>query len=262
VHRARRVEEDRARDAAVPPLVLVLDVARVGPLDHDEPDDVALAGADVSGDVELAGEVGVLADADVDPVDGGEEHALRGADVEDDAASRPAGWDLHVPLVDAGRVAVGRREGRPAGERHLDVRVVREVPDAVDVVELLEGPAPRHGQGGSEGRARRDGRERSLWGREELEPPRAVELEALHAVVALPVEEGVHGQPSPGRDLGSRPGAQRRRHAPCLSPPLPITSPADRPRRPAPPTGPVRAVRCCSDGATTWPAGDTHPKGS
>ena len=55
------------------------------------------------------------------------QHALGGADVEDDAPAGPCRRDLELALVDAGRVDL-RDVRRPAREGHLDVRVVGQVP--------------------------------------------------------------------------------------------------------------------------------------
>ena len=60
---AGRVQEDRTADPAVPPLVLVLDVGRVGPL-HDARAERVRSRPEPVGQVELRGEVRVLADAD------------------------------------------------------------------------------------------------------------------------------------------------------------------------------------------------------
>ena len=127
--RSGRVQEDRAGEPAVPPLVLVLDVRRVGPLDHAQVERV-LAGPDEIGHVELGGEVGVLADADVRSFRRGDQDALRRADVEDHPALPPAGRQLEGPLVDPGRLAL-REVRRQTGERHLDVGVVRFVGEAL-----------------------------------------------------------------------------------------------------------------------------------
>ena len=62
IDRPGRVQEDRPRDPAMPPLVLVLDVGRVRPL-HDAQRQRVRARPDDIGEVELGGEVGVLARA-------------------------------------------------------------------------------------------------------------------------------------------------------------------------------------------------------
>ena len=64
VHGSGGVEEDRARDPAVPPLVLVLDVGGVRPL-HDGQADPVGAGRHEARHVELGGQVRVLAEADL-----------------------------------------------------------------------------------------------------------------------------------------------------------------------------------------------------
>ncbi len=110
VHGLRRVQVHRAGDAAVPPLVLVLDVRRVGPL-HDRQPQVVRLRQDEGRDVELRREMGVLADPDVAPVDLDEQDALGGADVQDDAPADPVLGQLEGPFVDPGRV---RPPGSPA----------------------------------------------------------------------------------------------------------------------------------------------------
>ena len=126
VRRAGRVQVHGAGDAAVPPLVLVLDERGVRPL-HDRQPQVVRAGPQERRHVELGREVRVLADPDVLAVELDEQHALGGAHVEHDTAPGPRRRDLERPLVDAGRVLV-RRCRRAMGERHLDVRVDRVVP--------------------------------------------------------------------------------------------------------------------------------------
>ena len=73
----------------MPPLVLVLDVGRVGPF-HDAQAEGVRARPEAVGQVELGGEVRVLADPDLLAVELDDEDALGGADVEDDAPAGPA----------------------------------------------------------------------------------------------------------------------------------------------------------------------------
>ena len=126
IDRLRRVQEDRAGDPAVPPLVLVLDERRVGPFDDAQAEGVR-ARPEPAGQVELRGEVRVLADPDLLAVELDDEDALRGADIEHHAPARPGGRHLELAFVDAGRVELGDRR-RPVVEGHLDVGVVRLVP--------------------------------------------------------------------------------------------------------------------------------------
>ncbi len=117
------------RDPAVPPLVLVLDVGRVRPLDD----------AQASACWRRAGGGPVRSNSDArceslptpisSPLRLDDQDALGGTDVEHDPPSGPARGDLELALVDAGRVRL-RDLGRQARERHLDVRVVGRVPGA------------------------------------------------------------------------------------------------------------------------------------
>ena len=129
VDAGRGVKEHGASDPAVPPLVLVLDEGRIGPLHHAQGDLVG-AGPDEARDVELRGQMGVLPDADLFTVERRDQDAFGCADVQDDAAiGKPTGWDFEISLVHAGGIDV-RQVGRIAGERHLDVGVVRQVEEA------------------------------------------------------------------------------------------------------------------------------------
>ena len=99
-------EVDGARDAAVPPLILVLDVARVRPLDHPQPDRVRTR-PEQARQVELRRQVRVLAEPGQALVDVRGEHALGCADVQDHATARPALGQIESALVHAGRVHIG-----------------------------------------------------------------------------------------------------------------------------------------------------------
>ena len=85
----------------MPPLVLVLDEARVGPADDDGDELVRPVVADEVGDVELGGRAGVLRDADRLAVDEDVERALGAAETEHDAAPPPAAGHENAPPVDA-----------------------------------------------------------------------------------------------------------------------------------------------------------------
>ena len=112
VDRAGGVQEDRAGDAAVPPLVLVLDVRRVRPLDDGQPERVrSRPQVRPSGRTRTA-RCGVLADADLHAVELDDQDALGRADVEHDPPAGPGRRQLEVALVDAGRVDA---RGSPAG---------------------------------------------------------------------------------------------------------------------------------------------------
>ncbi len=196
--RPGRVQDHGPADAAVPPLVLVLDVGRVGPL-HDAQRQAVGARPGHLGQVELGGEMGVLAEPDLDAVQGDDQDALGRADVEDDPPAGPCRGDLEVPLVDAGRIVRGDLRRVP-GKRHLDVRVVGLVGEA------LHRPHARDIRLGPVG-------SRLCVGcAEQLEPPPPVELDPPGGVV---VAEGVHRQAVDGGELGlePRPETATDRHA-------------------------------------------------
>ena len=191
VDRAGRIEVDRAADPAVPPLVLILDVGRVRPLDDPQRERVG-SRLEAVREVELGGQVRVLPDADLLAVEAHDEHALGGADMENDPSSGPLLGHRELALVDPRRVRV--REGRwPARERHLDVRVVRMIPGAG------HRPEARH--------VRLDPvrTDRGVGRREELEAPAAVERHGLAA------DDAVHGEAAGPRELrgGPRSGHSR-----------------------------------------------------
>ena len=186
----RDIQEDRPGDAAVPPLVLVLDVGRIRPL-HDPQGQGIASRPQTAAQVELRGEVRVLPDPDLLAVEADDEDALRGPDMEHDTPVGPPVGEVDLALVDAGRVPF-RDLGRQAVERHLDVRVVRVVPGA------------RH---------RPDTRDIGLapvraWlvigACEELEAPTAIERETVA------VGDAVHQETAESRDLGEGP---RSRHS-------------------------------------------------
>ena len=170
----------------MPPLVLVLDEARVGPLHDSERQDV-VAWLDGIGDVELGSQVGVLADPDLLAIDGHDEDAFGGADIEDDSPAGPSFREVERPLEDTRRIVRGGMR-RTLREGHLHVRVLRQVrealerPDAGDVY-----LAPRV----------QKARVRS---RQQLKPPTAVEHDAVV------VGHRVHRQPADRCELGRFPG--------------------------------------------------------
>ncbi len=180
--RPGRVEVDRAGDPAVPPLVLVLHVGRIRPL-HDPQVQGVRAGSETVGQVELRRQVRILADPDRLAVERDDEDALGGADVEDDPPSRPVGGELELALVDAGRVQLRDRR-RAARERHLDVRVVRDVPGPGHRPDTRDVSLRPVGAGGIVGSP------------QELEPPPAVEREPLAVL------DAVHGEAADPRQFG------------------------------------------------------------
>ena len=124
----RRVQEHVARQAAVPPLVLVLDVGRVGPL-HDAPRQRVLARPQPIRQVELGCEMRVLTDAELIAVEAHEEDAFGGAHMEDDAPPRPFRGDLEVALVDLRlRVGLGGELRRRRVATLLDLRRLDRAP--------------------------------------------------------------------------------------------------------------------------------------
>ncbi len=136
VAHGRRDELDGTRETGVPPLVLILDEARVRPADDDCDELVRTVVVDEPADVELGRRAGILRDSDRLTVHQQVQHALRAAEVEDDRARAPAPRDRERPPVDARLVLLGnvRRQLR---KRHHDVRVVRPS-------EALHRPEPRH----------------------------------------------------------------------------------------------------------------------
>ena len=139
------VHGDAALDAAVPPLVLVLDPRAARPLHDGHGDRGAPAGAHVGGDVELGRQAAVGGHAHELAVDPHVRRRLRRAEAQHDATTRPVPRHGERRPVGAGGVLLG--DGRRfAVERHLHVRVVRQVEPrrAVLVLEGLGGPRPGH----------------------------------------------------------------------------------------------------------------------
>ena len=97
----------------MPPLVLVLDERGVGPL-HDGEPEVVRTGSQVAGDVELGGEVGVLAQPDLEAVDRHDDEALGRADREHDPAIRPSSGTVNSRSYTPVGLSAGGDGGRPA----------------------------------------------------------------------------------------------------------------------------------------------------
>ena len=85
-----RVQEHRAGDPAVPPLVLVLDVRRVGPLDDAQPERCSGPGAGDAVRSNSEARCESLPTPISSPLRRHDQDALRGPDVEDDAPAGPA----------------------------------------------------------------------------------------------------------------------------------------------------------------------------
>ena len=123
VRRAGGVEIDLALKAGLPPVILVLDEAGVGPLDHDRNQLVRRAETDVSGHVELGRRARVLAHPDRLAVDVDEQRAFAPAEVQHEAAPLPVSRHGELAAVDARGILAGHMR-RLIGERHDDVGVV------------------------------------------------------------------------------------------------------------------------------------------
>ena len=187
-HAPGGVQEDRSRDPAVPPLILVLDIGRVGPFHDAQGQDVRPRRGE-TGEVELRRQVGVLRDADLPAVERHDQDTLGRPDMEHDPLVHPGRWNLDLAFVDAGRV-VGGNLGREARKRHLDVRVLGPVVEALHRPATRNvGPAP--GWPGLGGRLAK-----------QLEPPPAVELDPSCRIV---VAQRVHRQPVQARELRGEP---------------------------------------------------------
>jgi hypothetical protein len=124
VHRWRGDERDAAVQPGVVPVVLVLEVGGIRPAHHRQREVEGRPRLDEVGEVERRREAGVLAHADRHAVHVHVEHRLGTADVQHDPPATPARGNRHRPPVHGRRVVRGHvRWG--AGERHLDVRVLR-----------------------------------------------------------------------------------------------------------------------------------------
>ena len=130
--------------------------------------------------------MGILAEPDVDAVQADDQDALRGTDVQDDPPPGPAGGQLELAFVDARWVVCGDVRGE-AGKWHLDIRVLRQIGEA------LHRPATRDGD------LAPIGARFPVRGAEELEPPGSVELDAIG------VRDGMHREPVEGRELRGEP---------------------------------------------------------
>ena len=136
VAHGRRAEVDRARETSVPPLVLILDEARVRPADDDGVQLVRSVVVDELRDVELGRRLRVLREANRLAVHQHMEDTLERPEVEDDWAPLPPPRHVEAAPVDAGLVLLGHVR-RQVGERHLHVRVLR-------LAEALHRPQPRY----------------------------------------------------------------------------------------------------------------------
>ncbi len=125
----RRGERDAALDAAVPPLVLVLEPGVGAPAGDHQRDRAPAAGAHQPGQVELARQPAVGAGADEAPVDPHHEHRLRRSDAQHHPSVAPLGRHRDPAAVHADGV-VRRDRGRFGVEGHDDVRVVGFDPPA------------------------------------------------------------------------------------------------------------------------------------
>ena len=124
--RPRRAQRHVPRDARVPPLVLILDEAGVGPAHDDGYELVSPAAADEVGDVELRRRPRVLCDPDRVAVDHDVQHPFGTSEAQNDPPPGPAARDRERAPVDAGRILLGH-ERRRLLERHHHVRVPGDV---------------------------------------------------------------------------------------------------------------------------------------
>ena len=136
MHRRSRPQHDRSLDAAVPPLILVLDPGGRRPVDDHDGQRVGLAGGHERGEVELRAQPAVGGQPDEGTVDVDDGQALRPAEAEHDISPSPVGGHLDRALVHPGGV-VGRHPGGVPRKRHLHVGVDRRIP-------ALKGPGPGH----------------------------------------------------------------------------------------------------------------------
>ena len=151
----RREQAHAARDSGMPPLILILDEARVGPADDDRDELVRAVVAHQRADVELGRRARVLRDPDRLSVQQDVQRSLDASEVQHDPAPAPATRHRELAPVDPRRILVRHARG-PRVERHHDVRVVRRAealhrPEAgnLDRLEAAGGreraPAPRPG---------------------------------------------------------------------------------------------------------------------
>ena len=107
VRRPGRVEEHLAGDARVPPLVLVLHEARVGPADDRRQDPIRPQRVDETREVELRGGSRVLGQPDRVAVHQDVEHPLDAPEVEHDSPARPLAREPEVAAIQARRITLG-----------------------------------------------------------------------------------------------------------------------------------------------------------
>ena len=203
VANGRRADVDRAREAGVPPLILVLDEARVRPADDDGVQLVRPVVVDELRDVELGRRLRVLGEADRLAVDEHVEHALERAEVQ----HRPAGASSRAArvkraAVDAGLVLARARSAADSANGICDVRVLR-------LAEALHRPEARHLDACSSRAARRSASGASSGRCDQAEVPLAVERGEPRRAGA--VERRVRREPVQARELRQHPAAPRRR---------------------------------------------------
>ncbi len=133
-----------AEDPGEPPVVLVLQVAAVGVVDHLDREHVG-PGPQVLGHVELAWREGVLAVAEPLPVQPHVVGRLHAREVHDDAPALPLGRHLEVRAVEPRGVVVVGHARRVGLEGMLDVREERPIVRPV-LVRAYHLPVRRHRQ--------------------------------------------------------------------------------------------------------------------
>ena len=121
-----RIEQHLAGNARMPPLVLVLDEARVGPADDCRQDLIRPRGVDEVGDVELGRGSRVLGEPHRPSVDDHVEHPFDAAEMQHDTTPAPSARQGERAAVEPRRIVLGHVRGRRV-ERHHDVRVVRRL---------------------------------------------------------------------------------------------------------------------------------------
>ena len=126
IGRRSRIQIDAAVDARHPPLVLILDIAGVGPADHLADQSVHSLEIHCAGQVEFRRQPGVLAHADQPAVQIEFQIALGAADVNHHPAALPLLRRPERRAVNAGRILL-RHHRRIVLERHLHIGVNRLV---------------------------------------------------------------------------------------------------------------------------------------
>ncbi len=121
--------------AGLPPLVLIFDIARIGPANHHCGEHVGAA-PQVRRQIELGGQPRILRQPDELAVQVYQQHAVRRADVQHRTTSTPRARQTEAGAVQPGWIALGVVGGSHR-KRHHDVRVVRLVP-------TLTHPRARH----------------------------------------------------------------------------------------------------------------------